>query len=127
MWDSFLFVDSDSDNFCSLKKTSKSSLNDTAKPKKSDADGARSEPKVGKKSPVKPSSSQSKPATKSPVTPKSAGPSQPKQTPTSVLDYFGSAAVQRSDKKLVASTKRKAVSISGLFAFNLFQNHYCIK
>uniref|UniRef100_A0A665WMD5 Replication factor C subunit 1 n=1 Tax=Echeneis naucrates TaxID=173247 RepID=A0A665WMD5_ECHNA len=35
-------------------------------------------------------------------------PPQPKKTPTSVLDYFGSGSIQRSDKKLVASTKRKA-------------------
>uniref|UniRef100_A0AAZ3QQX2 Replication factor C subunit 1 n=1 Tax=Oncorhynchus tshawytscha TaxID=74940 RepID=A0AAZ3QQX2_ONCTS len=42
----------------------------------------------------------------SPVTPKSAPP-QTKRTPTSVLDYFGSGSVQRSDRKLVASTKRK--------------------
>uniref|UniRef100_A0A8K9ULS4 Replication factor C subunit 1 n=1 Tax=Oncorhynchus mykiss TaxID=8022 RepID=A0A8K9ULS4_ONCMY len=41
-----------------------------------------------------------------PVTPKSAPP-QTKRTPTSVLDYFGSGSVQRSDRKLVASTKRK--------------------
>uniref|UniRef100_A0AAQ5YH70 Replication factor C subunit 1 n=1 Tax=Amphiprion ocellaris TaxID=80972 RepID=A0AAQ5YH70_AMPOC len=42
--------------------------------------------------------------------PESTPPPQPKQTPTSVLDYFGSGTIQRSDKKLVASTKRKAVS-----------------
>uniref|UniRef100_A0A8D3DBV3 Replication factor C subunit 1 n=1 Tax=Scophthalmus maximus TaxID=52904 RepID=A0A8D3DBV3_SCOMX len=35
-------------------------------------------------------------------------PPQPKHTPTSVLDYFGGGTIQRSDKKLVASTKRKA-------------------
>uniref|UniRef100_A0A8D0A237 Replication factor C subunit 1 n=1 Tax=Sander lucioperca TaxID=283035 RepID=A0A8D0A237_SANLU len=67
--------------------------------------------KEGLKSPVKPSSTQGKPAVKSPpvpVTPKSAPPPPLKRTPTSVLDYFGSATVQRSDKKLVASTKRKA-------------------
>lgn len=32
-----------------------------------------------------------------------------KLTPTSVLDYFGTGSVQRSDKKMVAS-KRKEVS-----------------
>uniref|UniRef100_A0A8C4YVD7 Replication factor C subunit 1 n=1 Tax=Gadus morhua TaxID=8049 RepID=A0A8C4YVD7_GADMO len=37
-------------------------------------------------------------------------PPQPKHTPTSVLDYFGSGGVQRSEKKLVASAKRKAPS-----------------
>lgn len=33
-----------------------------------------------------------------------------KLTPTSVLDYFGTGSVQRSDKKMVAS-KRKQVSV----------------
>lgn len=33
-----------------------------------------------------------------------------KLTPTSVLDYFGTGSVQRSDKKMVAS-KRREVSI----------------
>uniref|UniRef100_A0A8C5IA59 Replication factor C subunit 1 n=1 Tax=Gouania willdenowi TaxID=441366 RepID=A0A8C5IA59_GOUWI len=68
------------------------------------------------KSPVKPVSAQMKktglkspPA--APATPASkAPPPKPKQTPTSVLDYFGGGMIQRSDKKLVASTKRKAVS-----------------
>lgn len=113
-YSSFLVVDSDSDNFKSLKNVSKPKQNGTAKPTKSDAEGARPGAKVGMKSPIRPSSTQSKTAVKSPVTPKSAGPPQPKQTPTSVFDYFGSAAIQRSDKKLVASTKRKAVSIDGL-------------
>lgn len=96
---SLLFVDSDNDNFQSLKKVSKPKQNGTAKEVKS---------------PVNPSSTQGRPAVKSPpvpVTPKSAPLPERKQTPTSVLDYFGSASVQRSDKKLVASTKRKAVSI----------------
>uniref|UniRef100_A0A673ZRB8 Replication factor C subunit 1-like n=1 Tax=Salmo trutta TaxID=8032 RepID=A0A673ZRB8_SALTR len=57
-----LSLDSDSDNFLSLKKS--------AKPQET--------------------------------------PQQTKRTPTSVLDYFGGGSVQRSDKKLVASTKRKA-------------------
>lgn len=65
---------------------------------------------MGLKSPVKPSSHQSK-AAKSPVTPKATEPPQPKQTPTSVFDYFGKAAVKRSEKKLVASVKRKVVSV----------------
>lgn len=107
---SFLLVDSDSDNFQSLKKTSKSKQNGTAKTTKADA-------KQSGKSPVKPSSTQGKTTPKSPPvpsTPKSAPPPQSKQTPTSVLDYFGSASVQRSDKKLVASTKRKAVSTEAL-------------
>ncbi|XP_070684271.1 replication factor C subunit 1 [Pempheris klunzingeri] len=101
-------TDSDSDNFQSLKKVSKPKQNGTARPAKSDADRAHPGAKEGLRSP---SSTQGRPAVKSPtvpVTPKSAAPPQPKQTPTSVLDYFGSATIQRSDKKLVASTKRKA-------------------
>ncbi|XP_059194050.1 replication factor C subunit 1 [Centropristis striata] len=95
-------TDSDSDNFQSLKKPKQ---NGTAK------QTARPAAKEGLKSPPKPSSTQGKTGVKSPsvpVTPKSAPPPQPKHTPTSVMDYFGSATIQRSDKKLVASTKRKA-------------------
>ncbi|XP_063740002.1 replication factor C subunit 1 isoform X2 [Eleginops maclovinus] len=103
-------TDSDSDSFQTLKKVSKTKpkQNGTAKQTKSDA---RPGAKEGLKSPVTPSSTKGKTAVKSPptpVTPKSAPPPAPKHTPTSVLNYFGSAAVQRSDKKLVASTKRKA-------------------
>lgn len=105
-----MVVDSDSDNFQSLKKVSKPKQNGKSKPTKPDAEVPLPGAKVGKKSPIKPSSTQSKTAVKSPVTPKSVKPPQPKQTPTSLVDYFGSAAIQRSDKKLVASTKRKAVS-----------------
>lgn len=121
----FLIVDSDSDNFQSLKKVSKPKQNGTAKPTKSDAVSARPGAREGVKSPVRPSSTQGKTAVKSPpvpVTPKSAPPPQPKQTPTSVFDYFGSATVQRSDKKLVASTKRKAVSVDGLFPVFTFSH-----
>ena len=106
-----VFVDSDSDNFQTLKKASKPKQNGTAKQTKSDA--ASGGAKESLKSPVRPTSTQGKTAVKSPVTPKTAPPPQPKQTPTSVLDYFGSTAIQRSDKKLVASTKRKAVSTEG--------------
>uniref|UniRef100_A0A665WN28 Replication factor C subunit 1 n=1 Tax=Echeneis naucrates TaxID=173247 RepID=A0A665WN28_ECHNA len=88
-------TDSDSDNFQSLKKVSKTKQNDTSKPKKSDTES----PHSGTKPSVRPSSSQLKTEVKSPQMPK---------TPTSVLDYFGSGSIQRSDKKLVASTKRKA-------------------
>ena len=108
-----LVVDSDSDNFQSLKKSSKSKQNGTTKPTKSNADSARRDVKEGVKSPVRTSSAQGKTTVKSPsvpATPKSAPPPQPKHTPTSVLDYFGSTTVQRSEKKLVVSTKRKAVS-----------------
>lgn len=105
-----MVLDSDSDNFQSLKKVSKPKQNGTAKPTKSEAESARPGTKGGVKSPV---STQKKPAVKSPITPKSAPPPQPKKTPTSVMDYFGSATIHRSDKKLVASTKRKAVSTDG--------------
>uniref|UniRef100_A0A3Q3W5I5 Replication factor C subunit 1 n=1 Tax=Mola mola TaxID=94237 RepID=A0A3Q3W5I5_MOLML len=101
-------TDSDSDTFQSLKKVSKTKQNGTAKPTKSHGEGTRPGAKVGMKSPIKTLSTLSKPPLKSPVTPKSARPPQPKQTPTSLCDYFGSAVIQRSDKKLVVSTKRKA-------------------
>uniref|UniRef100_A0A8C6LCL4 Replication factor C subunit 1 n=1 Tax=Nothobranchius furzeri TaxID=105023 RepID=A0A8C6LCL4_NOTFU len=96
--------DSDSDNFLSLKKDSKPKQNGTAKSTKSEPEHACAESKERVKSP-----SQGKPGLKSlpgPTTPKSAPP-PPKQTPTSVLDFFGSGTIHRSDKKLVASTKRK--------------------
>ncbi|XP_056136262.1 replication factor C subunit 1 [Lampris incognitus] len=104
--------ETDSDNdFLTLKTTSKSKENGIAKPSK-EAEG-KNPPvvKEGKKSPASPFSSKGKKNVKSPslpVSPKLATPAKPKQTPTSVLDYFGSANVLRSDKKLVASTKRKA-------------------
>lgn len=110
-----MIADSDSDNFQSLKKPSKPKQNGSSK---SDAGSARPRAKELVKSPTKPSSSQGKAVVKHPavpVTPKLAPPPQPKQTPTSVLDYFGSGTIQRSDKKLVASTKRKAVSTNELF------------
>uniref|UniRef100_A0A8K9X5Z5 Replication factor C subunit 1 n=1 Tax=Oncorhynchus mykiss TaxID=8022 RepID=A0A8K9X5Z5_ONCMY len=89
-------VDSDSDNFLSLKKSqAKPQGNGVPKPGRPAPGPKRSTGKGGmKKSPP------------APVTPKSAPP-QTKRTPTSVLDYFGSGSVQRSDRKLVASTKRK--------------------
>ncbi|XP_060883556.1 replication factor C subunit 1 [Labrus mixtus] len=101
--------DSDSDNFQSLKKVSKAKQNGSSKQTKSDSSSPGSKP--GLKSPVRSSSTRGKTAVKSvavPVTPKSAPPPPPKRTPTSVLDFFGSGTVQRSEKKLVASTKRKA-------------------
>lgn len=106
-----LVVDSDSDTFQTLKKVPKTKPNGTAKPTKSRGVGTPPGAKVGVKSPIKTLSTQSKLPLKSPVTPKKATPTPPKRTPTSVNDYFGSRAIQRSDKKLVASTKRKAVSI----------------
>ncbi|XP_068176893.1 replication factor C subunit 1 [Antennarius striatus] len=100
-------TDSDSDTFQSLKKVSKPKQNGRAKPSKSNPESTHPGTKMVK-SPGKSSSTQSKSTAKSPVTPKTAPPPSPKQTPTSVLEYFGSAAIQRSDKKLVGSTKRKA-------------------
>ncbi|KAK2817008.1 hypothetical protein Q5P01_025199 [Channa striata] len=104
-------TDSDSDNFQSLKKSSKTKQSGSSRPTKSDADGARSGAKQVVKSPTKSAVTPGKTGPKHPavpVTPKSASPPQPKQTPTSVLDFFGSGSIQRSSKKLVASTKRKA-------------------
>ncbi|KAM4584630.1 replication factor C subunit 1 isoform 2-T2 [Odontesthes bonariensis] len=104
-------TDSDSDNFQSLKKGSKPKQNGNAKSTKPNAESSRPGASGGAKCPVEPSSSQGRPGLKSPpapATPKSAPPPQPKRTPTSVLDYFGSGTIHRSDKKLVASAKRKA-------------------
>lgn len=97
----FSTIDSESDSFHTLKEVSK------GKSTKSDISGPQQGVKMGTKSPVTPASK----AATSPVTPKSTQPPQTKQTPTSALDYFGSAIVQRSEKKLVASIKRKAVSV----------------
>ncbi|KAG7485279.1 replication factor C subunit 1 [Solea senegalensis] len=97
-------TDSDSDNFLSLKKVSKTKQDTAFKQRKSG-------PKKEVKTPVKLSSTQGKSGLKSPpvaAASKLVQPPQPKQTPTSVFDYFGSGNIQRSDKKLVASTKRKA-------------------
>ncbi|MED6266934.1 hypothetical protein CHARACLAT_007110 [Characodon lateralis] len=102
-------TDSDNDNFQSLKKASKSKQNCTDK--KSEEESCSPKTKERVKSPAKPPSSQGKTGIKSPkvpTTPKLPPPPQPKQTPTSVFDYFGSGEIHRSDKKLVASTKRKA-------------------
>ncbi|XP_055772510.1 replication factor C subunit 1-like, partial [Salvelinus fontinalis] len=104
-------TDSDSDNFLSLKKSqAKPQGNGVTKPGK-----ARTGTKERHRSPPKPTPAPAtgkggiKKSPPAPVTPKSAPP-QTKRTPTSVMDYFGSGSVQRSDKKLVASTKRKALS-----------------
>ncbi|XP_067353864.1 replication factor C subunit 1 isoform X2 [Channa argus] len=104
-------TDSDSDNFQSLKKSTKTKQSGSSRLTKSDADGAHPRVKEVPKSPTKPAVTPKKTGLKHPavlVTPKSVSPPQPKQTPTSLLDYFGSGSIQRSDKKLVASTKRKA-------------------
>ncbi|CAL8389260.1 unnamed protein product [Arctogadus glacialis] len=113
-------TDSDSDNFLSIKNKPKPKENGTSKTttttttKKNAGKSSRGS-KETITSPVKPSSSEGKtprktPAPPVPRTPKATPPPQPKHTPTSVLDYFGSGGVQRSEKKLVASAKRKAPS-----------------
>ncbi|XP_072318368.1 replication factor C subunit 1 [Eucyclogobius newberryi] len=94
-------TDSDSDNFQSLKRASKAKQNGIGNSKNKSLGT-----KESSKSPVKPSNP-GKVVLKSPVTPKVAPPPKPKHTPTSVFDYFGSGTIQRSDKKLVASNKRK--------------------
>ncbi|CAL1601443.1 unnamed protein product [Knipowitschia caucasica] len=93
-------TDSDDDNFITLKKGSKAKQNGLGETENMLVT------KKGTKSPIE-SSNTVKTVLKSPVTPKAAPPPKPKQTPTSVFDYFGSGAIQRSEKKLVASTKRK--------------------
>ena len=111
-----LFLSSDSDDaFLSLKKPVENGLKKAGKgaEKKTQKglakDSVKSPPKSLVKSPTIP-----KPKLTSPVRPKLLSP--PKQTHTSVLDYFGSCSVQRSDKKLVASVKRKAVSALCFFS-----------
>uniref|UniRef100_A0A8C5C8C2 Replication factor C subunit 1 n=1 Tax=Gadus morhua TaxID=8049 RepID=A0A8C5C8C2_GADMO len=107
-------TDSDSDNFLSFKNKPKPKENGTSKTTTTKKNAGKSSrgSKETITSPVKPSSSEGKtprktPAPPVPRTPKATPPPQPKHTPTSVLDYFGSGGVQRSEKKLVASAKRK--------------------
>ncbi|XP_050974745.1 replication factor C subunit 1 isoform X1 [Labeo rohita] len=105
--------DSDSDDtFMTLKKK-KPKENGTAKGKKEPDSGKAKQAKVSSsKSPTKSPSTISKGGVKSsqPTISPKTGPTPPKQMPTSVMAFFGSSSVQRSDKKMVASasTKRKA-------------------
>nr|XP_023685377.1 replication factor C subunit 1 isoform X3 [Paramormyrops kingsleyae] len=100
-------TDSDSDTFVSLKKPTKSDDNGLSK---SAAAGPDKKATSAVSSPPKPSCRKGKvKSPPTPATPKAAA-SLPKQTHTSVLDFFGSSSIQRSDKKLVASTKRKAAT-----------------
>ncbi|XP_043099548.1 replication factor C subunit 1 isoform X2 [Puntigrus tetrazona] len=105
--------DSDSDDtFMTLKKA-KPKENGTAKGKKESDSGKAKQAKVSSgKSPTKSPNAVSKGGVKSsqPAVSPKIGPTPPKQTPTSVMAFFGSSSVQRSDKKMVASTsaKRKA-------------------
>ncbi|XP_077460805.1 replication factor C subunit 1 [Stigmatopora argus] len=99
-----LETDSDSDNFESLKKASITKQNGTTEKISSSSGG-----KESAKTPIK-SSSHLKIGVKCPttlVTPKTVPPTQTPKKPTSVFDYFGSGSIQRSEKKLVGSTKRK--------------------
>lgn len=107
----FIFPDSD-DTF--MKKP-KSKENGMAKGKKESESGKAKQAKVSpSKSPIKSPNMISKGGVKSsqPTVSKKVAPTPPKQTPTSVMAFFGSSSVQRSEKKMVASisTKRKAVS-----------------
>ncbi|KAK2908793.1 hypothetical protein QQF64_001261 [Cirrhinus molitorella] len=105
--------DSDSDDtFMTLKKK-KPKENGTAKGKKESDSGKAKQAKVSSsKSPTKSPNTISKGGVKSsqPTVSPKTGPTPPKQMPTSVMAFFGSSSVQRSDKKMVASTstKRKA-------------------
>ncbi|KTF92849.1 hypothetical protein cypCar_00034753 [Cyprinus carpio] len=106
--------DSDSDDtFMTLKKTRRKE-NGTAEGKKESGPG-KAKQVSSSKSPTKSPNALSKGAAKSSqptVSPKVAAPTPPKHMPISVADFFGSSSVQRSEKRMVASTstKRKAPS-----------------
>ncbi|XP_052402141.1 replication factor C subunit 1 isoform X2 [Carassius gibelio] len=103
--------DSDSDDtFMTLKKT-KPKENGTAKGKKESDSGKAKQVKVSSSKSPNAISKGGVKSSQPTISPK-IGPTPPKQTPTSVMAFFGSSSVQRSDKKMVASTstKRKAPS-----------------
>ncbi|XP_042570912.1 replication factor C subunit 1 isoform X1 [Cyprinus carpio] len=106
--------DSDSDDtFMTLKKTRRKE-NGTAEGKKESGPG-KAKQVSSSKSPTKSPNALSKGAAKSSqptVSSKVAAPTPPKHMPISVADFFGSSSVQRSEKRMVASTstKRKAPS-----------------
>uniref|UniRef100_A0A8C2BGB7 Replication factor C subunit 1 n=1 Tax=Cyprinus carpio TaxID=7962 RepID=A0A8C2BGB7_CYPCA len=114
----FIFPDSD-DTFMTLKKTRRKE-NGTAEGKKESGPG-KAKQVSSSKSPTKSPNALSKGAAKSSqptVSSKVAAPTPPKHMPISVADFFGSSSVQRSEKRMVASTstKRKAKnSNSSLF------------
>uniref|UniRef100_A0A8C1KTN0 Replication factor C subunit 1 n=1 Tax=Cyprinus carpio TaxID=7962 RepID=A0A8C1KTN0_CYPCA len=88
------------------------SENGTAEGKKESGPG-KAKQVSSSKSPTKSPNALSKGAAKSSqptVSPKVAAPTPPKHMPISVADFFGSSSVQRSEKRMVASTstKRKA-------------------
>uniref|UniRef100_A0A8C2H0X5 Replication factor C subunit 1 n=1 Tax=Cyprinus carpio TaxID=7962 RepID=A0A8C2H0X5_CYPCA len=123
----FIFLDSD-DTFMTLKKTRRKE-NGAAEGKKESGSGK------AKQSPSKSPNALSKGAAKSSqptVSPKVAAPTPPKHMPISVADFFGSSSVQRSEKRMVASTstKRKAVSRESLcvctrLKCRKIQSHHC--
>ncbi|TRY96810.1 hypothetical protein DNTS_016309 [Danionella cerebrum] len=94
--------DSDSDGTFQSLKEPKSKENGITKSKK-ESQSVKAKPvKVSSgKSPIKSPNQSTKIASKVTPTP-------PKQMPTSVMAFFGSSGVQRSEKKMVASVKRKA-------------------
>uniref|UniRef100_A0A8C1FQC0 Replication factor C subunit 1 n=1 Tax=Cyprinus carpio carpio TaxID=630221 RepID=A0A8C1FQC0_CYPCA len=96
----FIFPDSD-DTFMTLKKTRRKE-NGTAEGKKESGPGKAKQGAAKSSQPT--------------VSPKVAAPTPPKHMPISVADFFGSSSVQRSEKRMVASTstKRKAVSRESL-------------
>jgi len=96
-------------------KPHKPKENGTAKGKEVSNSGKAKQAKVSpNKSPIKSPNTTSKPSVKSsqPIVSTKVTPTPPKLKPTSVMAFFGSSSVQRSEKKMVASTstKRKAVS-----------------
>ncbi|XP_051715496.1 replication factor C subunit 1 isoform X2 [Ctenopharyngodon idella] len=104
---------SDSDSDDTFMKKPKPKENGMAKGKKESDSGKAKQAKVSpSKSPIKSPNTISKGGVKSsqPTISKKVAPTPPKQTPTSVMAFFGSSSVQRSEKKMVASTstKRKA-------------------
>uniref|UniRef100_A0A8C1PJY3 Replication factor C subunit 1 n=1 Tax=Cyprinus carpio TaxID=7962 RepID=A0A8C1PJY3_CYPCA len=95
-----------------LKKT-KPKENGTAKGKKESDSGKAKQVKVSSSKSPNTISKGGVKSSQPTVSPK-IGPTPTKQTPTSVMAFFGSSSVQRSDKKMVASTstKRKAELLS---------------
>ncbi|KAK7166394.1 hypothetical protein R3I93_006230 [Phoxinus phoxinus] len=105
--------DSDSDDTFVTLKQHKLKENGTAKDKKVSNSGKAKHAKVSpNKSPIKAPNTISKGGVKSsqPTVSTKVTPTPPKLKPTSVMAFFGSSSVQRSEKKMVASTsaKRKA-------------------
>uniref|UniRef100_A0A8C1FPY5 Replication factor C subunit 1 n=1 Tax=Cyprinus carpio carpio TaxID=630221 RepID=A0A8C1FPY5_CYPCA len=102
------FAPNSDDTFMTLKKTRRKE-NGTAEGKKESGPG-KAKQVSSSKSPTKSPNALSKGAAKSSqptVSPKVAAPTPPKHMPISVADFFGSSSVQRSEKRMVASTSTK--------------------